>query len=732
MAKKILILIFIHIIQTGYTQNLSWAITFGSHGEDRANALVVDKLGNSYITGSFNSIVNFTTGGSNYQIRARDSDDVFITKLNSSGNLIWVKSFGGVNNEKGTSIAMDSFGSIFITGNFNGSVDFDPDTSSFYLNSNGASDIFISKFDSSGKFIWAKSMGGSVEDLSYSLKLDLLGNIFIAGTFRGTADFNPSINNNYLTSSGLADIFILKLNPSGNYIWVKQIGGTNNDRCNSLSLDSKGNVYTSGYFEGLADFEPNLGTYNINSKGGKDVFISKLDSSGNFKWAKCLGGTLDESSAAITTDSKDNLLLTGEFFGTVDFDPGSGVFNLVSAGYSDIFILKLDTLGNFVWGRKIGGTSYDRGYAIAVDLSGCIYSTGYFDNTVDFDPNGGARYLTGFGNYISKLDSFGYYISAVAFVGYVNSKAIDIDKEGNIYSTGGFIDYVDFDPGVGIYKLKSYTSMNDIFVTKLCAVPTKPDQILGNFSVCTHGMETYSILPVPGASGYTWRTIDGATIDLGKDSLSIKTIVGFYSGYIVVSAYNSCGYGKPCSLFVSKNSIITKQPLSQNVNEGDNVRFIIKSSNSLSNYQWQLDSGGGFHNLSTGGKYSGVTNDTLSINNVDLSQNYYSFRCYVNSSTCHDTSNVANLTFNLLGINLDYNQNEYTIYPNPSKEIIFVSSKVSPREAKYTILDAIGAQVLQGNLINSISEVNIKGLAPGLYFLLISDVKLHKIKFIKV
>ena len=163
-----------------------------------------------------------------------------------------------------------------------------------------------------------------------------------------------------------------------NFEWAKSFGGTSTDQGYSIALDSSGNVYTTGRFQGTADFDPGAGTNNLTAQGDYDVFIQKLDPSGNFLWAKSFGGTSYDVGYSIALDASGNIYTTGLFGGTVDFDPGAGTNNLTAQGNFDVFIQKLDPSGNFLWAKSFGGTSYDVGYSIALDASGNIYTTGYF------------------------------------------------------------------------------------------------------------------------------------------------------------------------------------------------------------------------------------------------------------------------------------------------------------------------------------------------------------------
>jgi hypothetical protein len=192
----------------------------------------------------------------------------------------------------------------------------------------------------------------------------------------------------------------------GDFVWAKQMGGTDYDVGQGIAVDMAGNVYTTGYFQGTADFDPGPGSFNLTSTGNEDIFVSKLDSAGNLVWAKQMGGTSGDAGQDIAVDAAGNVYTTGFFYSTVDFDPGPGTFNLTSTGDTDIFVSKLDSAGNFVWAKQMGGTDPDAGYDIAVDAAGNVYTTGYFWGTADFDPGPGSFNLTsaGFSDiFVSKL-----------------------------------------------------------------------------------------------------------------------------------------------------------------------------------------------------------------------------------------------------------------------------------------------------------------------------------------
>ena len=152
------------------------------------------------------------------------------------------------------------------------------------------------------------------------------------------------------------------LSQTPSYQWVKNIGSTSSNltsRGLDLAVDGSGNVHVTGFFSGTADFDPGIGTSNITSAGSNDIFIVKCNASGNFLWAQAIGGTAAEQVQAIALDGSGNIYISGTFGGTVDFDPGTGVTNLISNGPGDAFIAKYTAAGLFSWAFNIGGVGSD-------------------------------------------------------------------------------------------------------------------------------------------------------------------------------------------------------------------------------------------------------------------------------------------------------------------------------------------------------------------------------------
>ena len=386
----------------------------------------------------------------------------------------WVKKIGGIESwDEGYALTIDGDGNILVTGCFMGTVDFDPGPGIFNLTAGGYNDIFISKFDSNGNFVWAKRVGEIGNNIGYTIATDDLGNVYTAGYFTLTADLDPGPSVFNLSSSLGTDMFILKLDPNGDFIWAKQLGGSSSSICFSMEFDNNGDLYTTGYFTGTVDFDPGPGSSNLTSAGGADIFVAKYDNDGNYIWAKRIGNTQSDIGESIALDSSGGIYITGYFEGSVDFDPSgfSSVFLSSAGGSQDIFVLKLNSDGNYCWAKRIGNTNNDAGSSIETDDLGSIYITGHFAGTVDFDPNGGIYNLTGMGSqdiFISKLDTAGNFIWANGFgdSGWDMGMSVDVDSSGNVYSTGSFLGTIDFDPGLDIFNLTA-NAQKDIFISKL-------------------------------------------------------------------------------------------------------------------------------------------------------------------------------------------------------------------------------------------------------------------------
>lgn len=323
--------------------------------------------------------------------------------------------------------------------------------------------------------VWAKAIIGDNDIAPSSVETDANGNIIIGGTFEGTADFDPGTAVFNMTSSEDWNVFILKLNPQGQFLWAKQIkGGFSRLEC--MAVDKKGDIFFTGYYgyEDI-DFDPGAGNYNMKEEGGGDIYVAKISTDGLFQWAVSMGNEVSDHGASITIDNDGNVLTTGWFQNSVDFDPGPGVFNLTSWG-ADCFILKLTTSGTFLWAKMIYGYAPIEGETIKTDAANNIYISGNFEKyETDFDPSSGVFNMTPYKNkatFLLKLNKDGDFKWAIQPGGTSNSgnfglkRPMAIDSNGNIFLAYSFSDTENFYPNDIKQSLTSFGE-DDLFIEKI-------------------------------------------------------------------------------------------------------------------------------------------------------------------------------------------------------------------------------------------------------------------------
>jgi hypothetical protein len=359
--------------------NYLWAYNIGSNALDYSTDVTTDNAGNIYMLGLFSDTVDFDPGpGVTQFITDPYIPEVFILKLNSNGNFIWARHFGGPNSVNPQAIVSDANNNIYTTGFFHMTSDFDPGPGILNLNSTGDFDIYVLKLNSAGNLVWGKSMGGTGWDQPNGIAVDPLGNVFLTGIFHDTADFDPGPGIvNLITQSSSGDAFVCKLNSNGSLAWSGAIGLAGNSQGNSVSLDNNCNVYSTGYFKDTADFDPSPSVFQVIPTGMRDAYVNKLDSTGNFIWSKTLHCSVNNyvEGASLKVDSSTNdVIIGGRFTGQADFDPSALTLMLTCNTYDDGFIARYSNTGDLVWAKSFGGPSGEGVASIA--LSGGIVLTG--------------------------------------------------------------------------------------------------------------------------------------------------------------------------------------------------------------------------------------------------------------------------------------------------------------------------------------------------------------------
>jgi len=459
-----------NITITELVSHNGWARTWGGPNDDSGNFIAWDGFGNTFTVGHFRSTVDFDPGPGTDEHTSKGSYEIFVSKFDSNGDFQWAHPLGDTGDDRGSSVAADSAGNAYVLGVFKDTVDFDPGPGTAMHTSNGGWDISLIKFDPAGDFQWCVTWGGTLDDRCGAVCVDGSSGVNVAGYFQDTVDFDPQAPSDPHTSSGGIDIFLSKFDTDGNYHWVRTWGGSGQDSACNIINDGDNNIYIAGYFQSTVDFDPGAGSDQHSSHGDDDAYLCKFDTEGLFLWARTWGASDEDIGFHVGWDGLLNLYVSGSFRGSVDFDPGAGTETRTANGYNDAFLSKFDLNGTFQWVRAWGSSYYDvaSGVAAADDN---IYVTGYFSNTVDFDPGPGVDNHSSVGEYdafLGKFDSGGDFkwTHTWGAGGWDKGSRVTVDDAGNCYGTGYAGGTIDFDPGPGVDDHTSNGNV-DCYVIKI-------------------------------------------------------------------------------------------------------------------------------------------------------------------------------------------------------------------------------------------------------------------------
>lgn len=511
------------IATISFAQSLSWVKTIGSAGGDEINpsSTAIDLVKNVITIGTFTGSFDFNPGtGITTLSTLAGVNDIYIQKLDSSGNFIWAISLSGNGYSSANMVKTDASGNIYIAGSINSAVDFDPGSGTNLVVPLGDRDAFIFKLTPNGMPVWVHNFGvGLYNASSQVLAIDNNSDIVISGFFQNSVDFNPGTGINYLNASGWSDNFILKLDAAGNFIYAKSLSGTDYADVKGISIDLSNNILMTGTFYGTVDFDPNGGTLTYTSNSSEDIYMLKLNSSGSLIWAHQLGNDGYESVAGIANDNNGNIYIAGSFSDSIDINPGVSTNMLYAVGNSDLMVLQLAANGNFQWGKRIGGLYSSQINSIAVDNNNHIYMAGTFEDAVDFDPSSSAHMLTSVGGYdmfIVSLNDVGNFNNANRIGGIMDERPIQllINNSNNLFCTGLFKDTVDFDPSSSVVNQIAQSTFNQgdqfVFRWDLCSSTSSTTTAYHCDSVIFNG-HTYT------TSGVYTEVMNGST---GCDSLA--------------------------------------------------------------------------------------------------------------------------------------------------------------------------------------------------------------------
>jgi hypothetical protein len=738
-----------------------WAKSIGGLGQDDILDMEVDDNDNIYITGTISSNVDFDPSPSQ-TILSASNGSIFIAKYNSLGDLVFAKNFGS---GWPTNINIDSQNNIILSGSFTSNFDFDPGPNTQILNIvGGFSDAFLASYNLTGDINWAFNIGSSDSDVIRSIETSN-NEIYVAGYYGGTADFDPSnFSYNLPFSGGYQDGFFGKYTNSGQLIWVKKIGSIGADDAN-LKLDPNGNLVLYGGYSGPTDFDPSNANFilipdpqNQNSQ----PYIAKYTINGDFISAKNIN-----KLGKISFDEYSNIYILSSFSDQfVDFDPSSIEYNIYNVGYSDISIAKYTANVDFVWARSIASVNGEEGSDMTVNSNGEIIFTGRSSGNLDLDPGAGSFISNGFGD--GDIIIAKYF--DCSFTPPVSSNLISISDvscnggsngSSTIFGSGGIppLTYLwsngqttasatNLTAGAYtgiVYDINQCEDTTNIVINE----PTGTNPII---CIVTVDSLSQNNLIAWDKTIFTNQPIDsfivhrevqsGIYLPLGSVSFNdLSIFVDTFRNKYFQSPYwslgdpnsgtyryklqwkDSCGNLSPLSGFhntifmTNNNGIFTWPQLYTIENSTNPVSQYLLLRDNFNNGNWQVV------NSVTGSQQS-ITDPAY--NNWSSTANY---RIQTQWNTVCTPSILPNDGIDLLksttfttsqsnslipsALSIENQLYRISVYPNPTKDGINIYS--DDFTFMYTISDQFGNVVLKNQLEGNINYISLENLSPGVY-----------------
>ncbi len=716
------------------------------YSEEHIISIVSDKNANIYSLGYFNDTLDFDPGAGNLIVpQARENRGVFISKTNANGNIIWVRKISGksgltISIANHSKISIDNSDNLYITGDFRDTIDCDPGPNVYNLiprkmsGFNGGN-TFVIKLDSGGHFNWAKQLEGSF--WNNTVVNDATGCTYVTGLTLnpdsidldpgpGIVKFGPPVNSMY----------VLKLDQLGSYAWAKGLTApdtVSNDYSviipYSLAVDPDNNILITGNYTASIDFDPsNNSIHTLTSSYdpiydfySEDIFICKLNSAGDYLWAKSIGNASGgDCGYSIACDEKGNVYTTG-YFGLpwgvdvlpYDFDPGPNSFTLTPIGPGDIFISKLDADGNFRWAKRLGGIDFDQGNSISISKSGLVYTAGSGSTgdtsalpIMDLDPNAEIYNVQGpltggLHHIISVLDTGGNFVwgniigpaGGIALFPYERS-AVTHDEQGSIY-LGGEYKYllkkdssIYFDPGPDEF-LVNYGGGTDIFLLKLAPCYEYNTTSISACNKFTFQGKDYIQSGRYMDTSHTRGICDSIFIldlILGSSSTDTLHVNACDSFSYFQQIYTTSGtYTHNYRSMLECDSIVIMKLIIDGTTPDTSVLQLGNTLTSLApnvSYQW-VNCGNGYMpvNGATDQAFSPTSNGNYAV-------------IVTGMGGCTDTSNCYTIT-GLTNIPELGQGNKILFYPNPIDEGITIESSLGLKNATIKLINSIGQIVWQ-------------------------------------
>lgn len=451
---------------SGMTQKWEWVRQISGSANDTGHSIDVDLDGNVFVAGRCKWQTTFEDDTNPIGPLLIGDRDVFVSKYSPSGDLLWAKIAGTteLGYDLAQSIKADNLGGCYITGIYRNNSIFGDDT----LSSEGERDVFVSRMNDSGDFIWTSTLGGSANDRGYSVEVDANGNVLVGGYVYGLATVDDTIIGTPSQTNG----FLARYNSTdGSLMGVIHFSSPYRTVIRQIVVDSNGEIYFCGGVNSYGTFNGTLIT-SSNSAVWDDALLVKCDSNLNVMW-KQTGGSPKFDMAYDLAVSENNIYLCGAYTGTATFDTITSTFNSIAIGTAainaaaDLFVAAYTKTGNIKWFIGAGNEGLDEAFGVAVSDKEHIYFSGYFrdsatvNNTTVYSQNGSTDMM------VARLDSLGntIWVKETGNTAENRGRELEIDQFENIFVTGDFYETLNFD------QIQHTPQNRDAFGGKLTQAP---------------------------------------------------------------------------------------------------------------------------------------------------------------------------------------------------------------------------------------------------------------------
>lgn len=664
----------------------------------------------------------------------------FLNTMTAQVHTSWAYRWGNADPASAPAITVNMHGDVFAAGSFRGTIDFDPGPGmSVFTSSFGGfgSDSYVTKFDSSGNFLWVLTWTATSFHTASEIICDADGNIYLAGYYAGTCDFDPGPDVFHLSGFGNRDeLYVVKLDPEGDFIWAFTSTGDGNKYVNCLALDKDGDILLGGIFTGIADLDPGPGVVSFTAEGFfNDLFFAKYNPDGQLVWAKSSIGTFQGSVNGVSADSDGNVYFGGTFDDRRDFNPGPDSLILQATGPWDAYILKLSPVGDFIWVKHLGNDSDNWVHDLIVNEQNELLVCGHFGGILDFDPGPDMFELTATNSdpFVWKLNANGELLWVDPFPGisFDEARSIALDHEGNIYITGFFAETADFDPGPGQHLLTctGNNDHDDVFVVKL-----DPDGRLA-FAHQAGGLDNDAGRDIQtDHQGHIYFTgTFESTAGFFPDNLDADSLVSAGAGDVFLARWTQCletgsefnavscsaEYVSPSGQFTwtadgtymdtvlnaaGCDSIITIHlhfvVIQTQVGQVPEIPNLLHAVEDNATYQW-VDCQNGFTPLpgETGQDF------TASVDGI--------YAVILTQEGCQDTSDCFALTTSLEKV---FSGIQVALFPNPTQGNFTIGFQNEVQEAWISVFNAMGTLCYDCHSPATSQISTEPALAPGIYF----------------